>query len=117
MRDIFISLYYYTIVMSEELLKKLKEVIDMLEKKEEKKEEHSHNIVQGTGGYFCKDCGTRFVEDKGFDLALDILKKQHGHVDSFLDCPTCKPKLFEVLKSQGWDIDDRGREIIIRKRK
>lgn len=107
--------------MSSEVAELLKEVLRKIEEIEKRRREseqpHDHVVVKGSQGYFCKDCGTRFIEDRGFDLAVDILRRQHGHSDSFLDCPTCRPKLFEVLRSQGWDVDDRGREIVIRKRK
>jgi len=100
-------------------LEALKQAISQLQaqlKQSSSPQHHEHNIKHAGDAYFCVDCGSKFIEINKFEDILNELKRSHNHFSgSFLDCPSCRPKFLQLLKDLGYQVQDKGKEIIIKK--
>jgi Zn finger protein HypA/HybF involved in hydrogenase expression len=114
--------------LGEELIKQLASRLEALEKKLEALEkggggakEHRHVLSINGNKARCKDCDLevelddRYAKISSFDDVLELLKIRHGeHNYRFLECHNCRPKFIKLLRDMGFNVKERGREIVIR---
>jgi hypothetical protein len=100
----------------------LEEILRRLEALEKRlgpsKHEHTLKPSQHENEVYCVDCGVRYVKYDGFDSALELLKRPHGHDNKdFLSCPSCRPKFVDMLKGLGYEVRDYGKDLLIRRKR
>jgi len=107
----------------EEVLRQLIERIDRLERELKETREKNYKITIDGDTIECPACKAELRLDgkyrkvNTFDDVIDLLRARHGDHDlSFLECPNCKPKFMKLLRDLGYDVYERGKQIIIRRK-
>jgi len=98
-------------------LEELKKELEKLKKPaENQQKQHNHNFITKENSVICQDCGEKYVKVSNFLDKMTLLKEPHDGLP-FLDCPGCRPYFVKTLNDLGYQVLDKGKELIIRKKK